>query len=1145
VGGREMSPAASNQYEIYLHQLESELKNLYTLAQKARSKGHDPSFEPETHIANDLAEMVEGLVGPSNVAHRIRELSKKMNKYEMAFVIAEDIVHAKFGHTDIEQASEQAIKTALAVMTGGITAAPIQGIAQTKIKQNANRSQYLAVYFAGPIRSAGGTEQALILVIGDHIRHRLGLEKYHPTEDEIHRFIEEIRLYEREVSRFQYHISDEELENALRRLPVEVNGMGTNAVEVSSYRNLPRIETNRVRGGALRVVNDGVVGRSQKVLKIVEDIGIEGWAWLEQIRKDQNQNQNSTHMYMEDVIAGRPIFSFPNRSGGFRLRYGRSRNMGLAALGIHPATMIILDKFLATGTQMRIDKPGKGGITVPVDTIEAPIVRLKDGSVIRVHNSVQAEQIKPNIEQILFLGDLLVGFGEFLENNKPLEPSGYTEEWWIQDCQSIIQQKFNDSFEEMTERSQIPMRRLKDLFNNPLVIKPTALETIALSQNCHFPLHPQYTYFWRNISFEALSMLRRSLIKSNKIVENGDLIEIHVPQTKSTKTILEELGIPHIIKQQNIILQNHAPILAICLKINDEKARLRRQEQITQSITNLSGILVKDKAMAFIGARMGRPEKAKPRKMSPQVHVLFPTSIAGGPRRNIVKAAEKSFIESEITRRKCPRCDITVYQLLCPQCGQATVTERTCPRCHKISDREICPSCRVPAQSYNKRQIKIRDSYRAACKKLRIRPKLVKGVRSLMSATKFPEIIEKGILRAKYDISIFKDGTIRFDATNAPLTHFTAAEIGVSISKLKQLGYFHDIRGLPLSEPRQVCELKVHDVIIPQKCAPYLRHATQFIDELLQKVYGLSPHYNVKRDEKLIGHLIIGLAPHTSAGVIGRILGFSETNVCYAHPLWHNIKRRDCDGDEDAILLVLDVLINFSKSYLPEQIGGMMDVPLLLISAIDPFEVDEAHNIDVAKSYPLVFYNETLKKCDPKTISQVIDVVAHRLGTPAQFEGYSCTHQTYDINLGNTTSSYTTLGAMVNKLDAQLHLARQIMAVDAAVVAKKVLSTHFMRDIAGNLKAFTSQRMRCKKCNAKYRRIPLSGRCLKCNSELLLTVHRKGIEKYLSTAQNLVSEYRLDNYYKQRLELIRNEINQIFADEVEELTQVKLGDFIG
>jgi len=211
-----MHLAATRHCEDYLLQMERELQNLYDLASKARSKGLDASFKPETHVAKDLAEMIEGLVGPKNVAERIRELSVKMDPYEMAFIVSEDIIHAKFGHTDPEEAAEQAIKTALAIMTGGITAAPMQGIAHVRIKRNMDRSRYLTLYFAGPIRSAGGTEQALILIIGDHIRRRLGLDRYKPTEEEIHRFIEEIRLYEREVGRFQYHISDYELENALR-----------------------------------------------------------------------------------------------------------------------------------------------------------------------------------------------------------------------------------------------------------------------------------------------------------------------------------------------------------------------------------------------------------------------------------------------------------------------------------------------------------------------------------------------------------------------------------------------------------------------------------------------------------------------------------------------------------------------------------------------------------------------------------------------------------------------------------------------------------------------------------------------------------------------------------------------------------------
>jgi DNA polymerase II large subunit len=1140
-----MRLAATRRCEEYLLQMERELKNLYDLASKARSKGIDPSFEPETRVAKDLAEMVEGLVGPKKVAERIRELSVKMDPYEMAFVVSEDIIHAKFGHTDPEEAAEQAIKTALAIMTGGITAAPMQGIAHVSIKRNMDRGRYLALYFAGPIRSAGGTEQALILIIGDHIRRRLGLDRYKPTEDEVHRFIEEIRLYEREVGRFQYHISDYELENALRNLPVEVNGTETNPVEVSSFRNLPRIETNRVRGGALRVVNDGIVGRSQKVVKITEYVGIEGWEWLKQVRENNDENQvNVEYMYLEDVIAGRPIFSFPHRSGGFRLRYGRSRNTGLAALGVHPSTMTVLHNFLASGTQVRVDKPGKGGITLPVDTIEPPIVKLRDGSIIRVESPSEAKQLEGKIEKILFLGDLLVGFGEFLENNKPLEPSGYTEEWWLQDVWDVLNKNFNRSMEEAARSIAFPLNRLQDLLERPLEVKPTSREAIVLAEGLGVPLHPRFTYFWRNLDFEELSFLRGVLVKSERRVEGEALVELVFPSSSKVNKVLEKICVPMEIKGGRVILGQDALILASCLRIDESGLRLRRQNAIVETITALSGISVKEKALTFVGARMGRPEKAKARQMSPLVHVLFPMGLAGGSRRNLVQAAKKSIIQVEIARRKCSICGGITYRLTCPKCGGQTVGEKTCPRCKRVIEDEVCPSCRVPTVKYDRRPINIQEAYDNARKKLGINPELVKGVRGLMNKSRFPEAIEKGILRAKHGISIFKDGTVRFDATDAPLTHFKTEEIGVSLERLIQLGYLHDVKGMPIKYLDQTCELKIHDIIIPRSCAEYLLRTSQFIDDLLQKVYGLHPYYNVKRVEDLTGHLIMGLAPHTSAAVLGRILGFTEARVCYAHPLWHNVKRRDCDGDEDAVLLVLDVLLNFSKAYLPEQIGGMMDAPLLLISAINPSEVDEAHNVDLNSFYPRVFYEKTLKRVDPIQISEAMDLVAHRLGTPAQFEGYSFTHITYDINKGNLESSYVKLGAMKNKLRGQLLLAEKIQAVDAKEVARRVLSTHFMRDIAGNLKAFTNQRVRCKKCNAKFRRIPLSGKCSRCGGDLLLTVHQKGIEKYMDIAEQLVQNYELGNYYKQRLKLIKDEIQQLFSVEENGNKQVELGAFM-
>ena len=86
----------------------------------------------------------------------------------------------------------------------------MQGIYDVKIKTNANNSQYLSVSFAGPIRSAGGTEAALTMLIADHVRKIIGLDKYiaNSYDDEISRFVEELRIYEREVGNFQFKVSD-------------------------------------------------------------------------------------------------------------------------------------------------------------------------------------------------------------------------------------------------------------------------------------------------------------------------------------------------------------------------------------------------------------------------------------------------------------------------------------------------------------------------------------------------------------------------------------------------------------------------------------------------------------------------------------------------------------------------------------------------------------------------------------------------------------------------------------------------------------------------------------------------------------------------------------------------------------------------
>ncbi|MEM3612241.1 MAG: DNA polymerase II large subunit [Candidatus Bathyarchaeia archaeon] len=1132
----------SKSYEKYIETLEKQLGQLYSVAAKAREKGLDPEFKPECTIARDMADLVEGLVGPKGVAERIRELSSKLSREELAFKIAEEIVYGKFGHLEPEAAAEQAIRTALAILTEGVTAAPIQGVAQVKIKTNHDRSKYLAIYFAGPIRSAGGTDQALTLVIGDFIRRILGLDRYKPTEEEIARFIEEVRLYERSVSRFQYHVSDEELQRALRWLPVEVTGTESDPVEVSAYRNLPRIETNRVRGGALRVVNDGIVGRASKVWAIVEKLGIQGWDWLKEIRK---MSEKKAAGFMDDIVAGRPIFSFSGSRGGFRLRYGRARNTGLTAVGVHPATMLVLQGFIAAGTQLRLELPGKGGTAVPVDALEPPIVKLRDGSVVRV-TLENFSDVKDRIEKILFLGDILISFGDFLYQGKSLVPAGYVEEWWAEDLKKAIAEKFGGDLEKAAAATGILVERLKSFLGNPFVNKPTCKEAIALSLNVTVPLHPAYAFFWSSLgSVEELKLLRDWALTASVECDEGFAHRIVGKMDESVKKALEAICLPHKVVGGNIVVEgDDACAFTFCLGIGKSDVNFRQVGDVLKAIEELCGVVVRDKASTFIGARMGRPEKAKRREMKPLVHVLFPVGLAGGSQRDVLEAAKRGNVYVEVVKRKCPSCKTVTFGRKCPACGSETILEYVCPRCGRtLNGGGECPVCKVSAVPYQRQYVNISELLDQACSHLGVSSlKILKGVKGLTNETKTPEILEKGVLRAKYDLSVYKDGTIRFDATNAPLTHFKPSEIGVSVEKLVKLDYTTDAYGNPLTSPEQICELKIQDVIIPIKCAEYFVRVANFVDELLVKVYGLSAYYNVRNIEDLIGHLVIGLAPHTSVGILGRIIGFTSLNVCYAHPIWHSAKRRDCDGDEDALMLALDTLLNFSRVFLPAQIGGIMDAPLLLISVVNPKEVQrQAHDFDVAEAYPLEFYQKTLEKAEAKHVSPLVDLIEYRLGTEAQFEGYHFTVPVSNINMGNEESSYKRFKTMVEKLNGQLALAEKIEAVDAKKVALKVLTKHFIRDIAGNLRAFSMQGFRCKSCNKRFRRLPLRGKCPTCGGELTLTVYRGGIEKYLEAAEHIIKKYDLPRYYSQRILLVREEINSLF--EGKKPKQISLTSF--
>ncbi|WP_148883131.1 DNA-directed DNA polymerase II large subunit [Thermococcus aciditolerans] len=1204
----------SSEMKSYFESLQREIDRAYEVARKARAQGKDPSLEVEVPQATDMAGRVESLVGPKGVAERIRVLVKEYGKELAALKVVDEIIDGKFGDLGSkERYAEQAVRTALAILTEGIVSAPLEGIADVKVKRNewGDNSEYLALYYAGPIRSSGGTAQALSVLVGDYVRKKLGLDRFKPSEKHIERMVEEIDLYHRAVTRLQYHPEADEVRLAMKNIPIEITGEETDKVEVS-HRDVPGVETNHLRGGAILVLAEGVLQKAKKLVKYIDKMGVDGWGWIKEFvdakekgkKADDSKSSESkaedsgageevvekvergfyyelyerfkaniapNKKYTKEIIGGRPLFAEPSENGGFRLRYGRSRVSGFATWSVNPATMLLLDEFIAIGTQMKTERPGKGCIVTPATTVEGPIVKLKDGSVIRVDDYETALKVRDQLEEILYVGDALVNFGDFVENNQTLLPANYSEEWWIQEFVKAIAETYEvelrpfsdnsrEAIEEAAEYIELDPDFLENLLKDPLRVRPDVEVAIHISNVLDIPLHPYYTLYWNTLKPEEVEELQRALlgaqIEWNEHMKNKFARRVVLDNDPKIKRYLELLGLPHRLERtgerKKVIVIDYPWSAALLTPLGNLEWEFKAKPfHTTIDIINENNrIKLRDRGISWIGARMGRPEKAKERKMKPPVQVLFPIGLAGGSSRDIKKAAEEGKVTSvEIAFFRCPECGHVDPEHVCPRCGTRKELLWHCAKCnvdYSQSEAENfdfrCPKCGTELKPYARRTIKPSELLRVAMENVKVYGiDKLKGVQGMTSGYKMAEPLEKGLLRAKNDVYVFKDGTIRFDATDAPITHFKPREIGTSVEKLRELGYTHDFEGKPLERDDQILELRVQDVILPYEAGRYLLKVARFIDDLLEKFYGLPRFYNAEKMEDLVGHLVIGLAPHTSAGIIGRIIGFSDVLVGYAHPYYHAAKRRNCDGDEDSVMLLMDALLNFSRYYLPEKRGGKMDAPLVVTTRLDPREVDsEVHNMDVVRYYPLEFYSATYEMKSPKEI-KFIERVEDRLGKPEMYEGLKFTHDTDDIGLGPKMSLYKQLGDMVEKVERQLALAELIRAVDEHHVAETIINSHLVPDLRGNLRSFTRQEFRCVKCNTKYRRPPLAGKCPKCGGKIVLTVSKGAIEKYLPTAKMLVTKYNVLDYTRQRICLTEKDIKTLFENVFPERQRTLMG----
>jgi DNA polymerase II large subunit len=1102
----------------------SEITNSYEKARDycntIKGRGYDIDSAQQSQEVCDKADRLEALTQIKGIAEMLREYESSSSPAETALKLSEDIALGHFGFFEKEQILNLAMKASLVVVTSYVSAIPAEDITKVIIKQNGDGTLYASVVFGQISGIMSPFQAAFLLLVIDKIRITVGLDKYHVNstgEDEVARFIEEVNTYEREVGPFRLHINDNHIRQVLQNLPVEVDGLGTEESEVLINRGLSRVKVDRLRGGALHVLIEGIIGNSDRLYALSRELQLREWAWLPSLDPiERLKRPDDRQSYILNAKPGKPVLSLPDRQGSFRLRYGRAQNTGDGCYGFHPAVLELLDFPMTTGTQIKLSITNRIGSVAVVDSLEPPIVELENGDVYRVENTDQARSLKSQTKSIIHLGDILVSPNEFSYSGCKLEPSGYVEEWWSSDLQKGIEDRHLD-LQQLSTLSAIDINRLQAMPTNPLSFRPTLAESIQLCDTIGIPLHPRYLYYWDAVTLKDIFTLREGIVDyRDSETEACSLTFMH---SKQIKHILETAGIPHKLSSASLIVAGD-DARATYLSLAPEKTiPLGATYSDTLTLLRfLSGLELKRKSSTFVGVAMRRAEIATERKMRPPVHVLFPVGTKTGQSRDLLQFSH-SPSTVEIRMMVCPSCDSRSPYESCPFCESRTSQLFYCATCRKESHNEVCPDCGSATSAYVTAVPRTQDLLHAASTNLSLQPyPPLKGVIRLSNHLLMPERLEKGILRQRHSLTGFKDGTIRYDVVNAPLTHFKPSQFHIDVKTLRDLGYTTDRFGQPLKSEEQIVELKPQDLILPEDSADHLKRLATFIDDLLSRFAKAEAYYNIQKQEDLLGTLIVGISPKASIGVVGRIIGFANARVCYAHPIWHASKHRNCGGEVDSVTLLLDVMLNYSPRLCPDQLGGLLDVPFMIEPIVLLSTAPRRTPFNALSSYSSEFYD----KVNSKQLSPHLEEpVSGPHGREETLPGpsYDYTHWSSVVVASQPRSQYVTTGPMPEKVSRQISVANRIRAVDVDGLVSSLLNNYLVREILANLDAYSTQKFRCKGCGETYRRPPLKGTCLTCGRELLPTVTLAAVEKYALLASELAKSHEITQPIKDKVAL--------------------------
>ena len=582
-------------------------------------------------------------------------------------------------------------------------------------------------------------------------------------------------------------------------------------------------------------------------------------------------SENNSKIFLSLVKPFFPVFSVID-SSGFRIIIGRSRNTGFGTVGINPVVLKLV-KFLSIGDQIKLNNPFNLYQVQVVDQIEGPFVKLKSGSCLRINSLEELNKLDSEIIKIISFGDLLLDEFDLPSgfNNKNL---GVSHETWV----NLAIKKIKMLHSGDIKYFQSLFKTFNNSNNNPITLLELKhfLQTnenlispfvaLELYKKFNIPIHPRWTPKWNTISNREWRLFRKWIINS-RYWESNAAQDLNYQIEGGKEEIIQE-----------ILSQGQISFL-----VKGEKIQILDYGIILHYI-----FLDKSNDLSEI-------EPAE-NYFNPQI---------------FLNSSNKIYFEIENNFRVSFSLNsINTFYI-------DSVKENIHGFYPEPQSEEEIAKILTFAKKIDKNLLLSQINFL----KNQIPPKLDK---------KKSYLLEKTILRAKYNLPIFKDGLIHFSLINSPLSLVKAEEIHLSIDQLHSLGYYYDKDGMLITSASQEIVLKPFDIIVPEMLLPDILNVMKFINDELQLIFSTDPIYKPSEGNKsIIGTNIIGINKNYSVGIYGRIIGFTSQNVLLAPPIWHLSKGSYCNGEmTDTIVMDFDCLLNLDLSLLASKVGMLRGVPI-------------------------------------------------------------------------------------------------------------------------------------------------------------------------------------------------------------------------